>query len=263
MQLSIIVTNYKTPDLLKLCLESIKIAGVNLDYEIIVVDSEAEDETQEMINENFKDQRTDYIAFRKNKGYAKLVNAGLVKARGEYILVLNADLILFGDSLRKMIDFMQSDAKIGMLGPQLLNFNGSVQDSYFRFYRPLTILYRRTFLGRTKSGKTDLERFLMKDYNHNSVLDVDWLLGAALLVKASALKQVGPMDERFFLYFEDVDWCRRFHEAGWRVIYYPEAKIHHYHGRTSKKSGGISDIFFNKYTWIHLVSAIKYFWKYR
>jgi len=150
-----------------------------------------------------------------------------------------------------------------LIGPQLLNFNGSVQESCFCFYRPLTILYRRTWLGKTKKGKADLDRFLMKDFDRQTTRPVDWLLGAALMVRASALKQIGPMDERFFLYFEDVDWCRRFQADGWGVVYFPEAKMHHYHGRTSKKSGGIRDIFFNKYTWIHLASAVKYFWKYR
>jgi len=263
MRLSIIVTNYKTPDLLRLCLESIKVAGAGLDYEIIVVDSEADEETEETIKEFFPDQKINWISFKKNQGYAKLVNDGLVRAQGDHTLILNADLILFRDSLRQMIDYLENNPRVGMLGPQLLNFNGTVQNSCFCFYRPMTILYRRTFLGQTKKGKADLLRFLMKDFDRASTSDVDWLLGAALLVRGQALKEVGLMDERFFLYFEDVDWCRRFHEAGWRVVYFPEAKMHHYHGRISKKSGGVSDIFFNKYTWIHLASAAKYFWKYK
>lgn len=263
MLLSIIVTNHQTPELLKLCLESIKMAAAGLDYEIIVVDSEAQDATAEIIGEYICDQHINLISFKKNQGYAKLVNAGLLKARGEYIIILNADLILFSDSLQKMIECLESDSKIGILGPKLLNFNGTVQDSCFRFYRPLTVLYRRTFLGKTKKGKADLDRFLMRDFDRASICDVDWLLGAALMVRSKAFDGVGLMDEKFFLYFEDVDWCRRFARAGWRVVYYPEAKMHHYHGRISKKSGGISDIFFNKYTWIHLASAIKYFWKYR
>ncbi len=263
MLLSIVVTNYKTPDLLRLCLESIKKAGANLDYEIIVVDSEAQEETGEIIKENFSGQDIRLVSFEKNVGYARPVNAGLKEAIGEFVLVLNADMILFTDSLKKMVDYMEKNPKVGLIGPQLLNFNGSVQDSCFRFYRPVTILYRRTFLGKTKEGRTDLAGFLMKDFDRQSARDVDWLLGAALMVRASALKEVGLMDERFFLYFEDVDWCRRFHEAGWSVVYFPEAKMHHYHGRISKKSGGISDIFFNKYTWIHLSSAVKYFWKYK
>ncbi len=178
-------------------------------------------------------------------------------------MILNADLILFKDALWQMIEYLENNPQIGLLGPQLLNFNGSIQDSAYRFYRPLTIIYRRTFLGRTKMGKADLDRFLMKDRDHRVPFDVDWLLGAALMVRRRALEEVGLMDERFFLYFEDVDWCRRYHDAGWRVVYLPAAKMHHYHGRVSKKRNGLGDILFNKYAWIHIASAIKYFLKYK
>ena len=263
MLLSVIVTNYKTSDLLKLCLESIVKAGAGLECEVMIVDSEAEDETREMIKESFPSQNFKWVLFEKNVGYAKLVNAGLSAVHGEFVLILNADMILFEDSLRKMVDFMLANPKVGLLGPQLLNFNGSIQESCFRFYRPLTILYRRTRLAKTKKGQADLARFLMKDFDRQSSRDVEWLLGAALLVRGRALREVGEMDERFFMYFEDVDWCRRFREAGWRVVYFPQAKMHHYHGQISKRSGGLADIFLNKYTWIHLQSAMKYFWKYR
>lgn len=102
----------------------------------------------------------------------------------------------------------------------------------------------------------------MRDYNHQERRDVDWVLGSAFLVRASASKIVGSMDSRFFMYFEDVDWCRRFWQAGFRIVYLPEAKIYHYHLRVSKKTGGLRDLFSNKYTWIHIVSAVKYYWKY-
>ncbi|TSC53351.1 MAG: Uncharacterized protein LiPW39_314 [Parcubacteria group bacterium LiPW_39] len=261
MNLSIIVTNYKTPELLKLCLESVKIAGAGLDYEILVLDSESQEETGEILKEDFPEVK--YFPFKKNTGYARLVNAGLARAGGRYILILNADIILFKDSLQKMVEYLEKNPKVGMLGPQLLNFNGTVQESCFRFHRPMSIVYRRTFLGRTQRGKRELARFAMKDFDRQSIKEVDWILGAALMLKKAAMNQVGPMDERFFLYFEDTDWCRRFWAMGWQVIYFPEAKIHHYHGRLSKKTSGLTDLLVNKYTWIHIASAIKYFLKYR
>ncbi len=262
MRLSIIVTNYKTSDLLKLCLESIKNAGVGLDYEITVVDSEAEEAAQDIINEYFRGQNIDYIPFKKNQGYARLVNAGLAEAEGEYILVLNADMILFKDSLQKMLEYMERNLKIGILGPQLLNFNETIQESCFRYHRILTIPCRRTFIGKLKFGRKELARLLMKDLDHNNISEVDWIMGTALMLRREALAEVGQMDERFFMYFEDTDWCRRFWKAGWKVIYFPYAKMYHYHGRVSKKTGGLLDLFINKYTWIHIASAIKYFWKY-
>lgn len=259
MLLSIIITNYKTPELLKLCLKSIKLAGAGLDYEILVLDSEGQEETEEVLKESFPEIKL--ISFKKNIGYAKLVNAGLSRAGGRYILILNADIILSKDSLQKMVEYLERNPKAGMLGPQLLNFNGTVQESCFRFHRPMTIVYRRTFLGRTKWGKKELARFTMRDFDRQSIKEVDWLLGAALMLKKTAWEQVGPMDERFFLYFEDTDWCRRFWEIGWRVVYFPQSKIYHYHIQASKKGKGILDILISKYTRIHLASAVKYFLK--
>ena len=261
MLLSIIITNYKAPNLLKICLQSIKEAAVNLAPEIIVVDSEAEAETEEMIEQEFSEVK--YYPFNKNVGYARVVNQGLKKANGKYLLILNADIVLEKDCLEKIINYLKMRPAVGMLGPQLLNFDGSVQESCFHFYRPMTLVYRRTFLGKTKKGRAEIHRFLMNDFDKKNIKEVDWLLGAALMISRPALEKVGPMDERFFLYFEDVDWCRRFWENDYKVVYFPEARMHHYHGRGSKKTGGIIDLFFNKYLWIHIASAGKYFWKWR
>jgi len=261
VKLSIIITHYKTPELLKLCLESLKAASFNLPSEILIMDSEAQDETEEMIKSDWPEVK--YFPFNKNTGYAKMVNVGLRQAQGEYLLVLNADILATKDSLEKLVAYLSVNPKIGLLGPQLLNFNGTIQESCFHFHKLLTIIYRRTLLGRSSLGKKELARFAMKDFDKQSVKDVDWLLGAALMLRRQALEKVGLMDERFFLYFEDTDWCRRFLADGWRVVYFPEAQMHHYHGRLSKKTSGVADLFFNKYTWIHIASAIKYFWKWR
>ncbi len=214
-----------------------------------------------MINNDWPEVK--FSLFKKNTGYANIVNVGLQKASGDYLLVLNADIIVEKDSLKKMMEYLSVNQKVGLLGPQLLNFNGTIQESCFRFHRLLTIVYRRTFLGKTGWGKKELDRFEMKDFDHRSIREVDWLLGAAMMLKRQALKEVGFMDERFFLYFEDTDWCLRFWKKGWSVVYFPEAGMHHYHGRLSKKTRGVADLFFNKYTWIHIFSAMKYFWKYR
>jgi GT2 family glycosyltransferase len=259
-KLSIIVTNHKNAELLKLCLDSVKRASENLSREIFVLDAEAEEETEEIMADSFGEIK--YVPFKENTGYSKLVNAGLAEAQGEYILILNGDMVIFPDALEKMLQYMQTHEEVGILAPQLLNFNGTIQESCFRFYKPETILYRRTFLGKTKRGKKDLERFSMKDFDFEESREVDWVLGAALMIRRDALNQVGPMDERFFMYFEDVDWCKRFWNKGWKVVYYPEAKMHHYHGRMSRKSNFMSH-FFNRYAWIHLSSGIKYFLKHK
>ncbi len=258
VEISVIVTHHKTLELLKLFLESLKISLTNLSHEIILADSEAEEETEEFLSSDFPE--IIYLPFKKNIGYAKLVNAGLSRSRGEFLLILNADIILTSDALEKMIEYMKNNPAVGILGPQLLNFNKSFQQSCFRWYKPLTILYRRTALSKTSFGQKDLARFLMKGVDLSKPQIVDWILGAVMLVRRQALLEVGPMDERFFMYFEDVDWCLRFHQKGWQVVYFPEAKMYHYHGKISKASGFFSH-FLNKYFWIHLNSAFKYFLK--
>lgn len=258
---SAVVTHYKTPQILRLCLDSLSESFQKIPGEIIVADSDAQEETGEMIKDSFPQAR--YLPFEGNVGFAKLVNAGLRIAKGEYILILNADMVLAPGSVGRMVEYMQENPRIGILGPQLLDFNGSIQDSCFRFYRPQTIVFRRTWLGKTKKGKEEIARFVMSDFNHKEIKEVDWLQGAALLARKKAVDEVGLMDESFFMYFEDVDWCRRFHAKNWQVAYFPQAQMYHYHGRGSRKAGGIFDLLFNKYAWIHIFSAVKYFWKYR
>jgi len=261
MQLSIVITHHKTPDLLKLCLDSIKVAGQDLDYEVIVLDSEAEEETGEIITDKFPSVK--YRPFKENTGYAKIVNIGIKETRGQYVLVLNADMVVEPTALKQLIDFASANPEVGVIGPQLLNFDGTVQDSCFRWHRLLTIAYRRTWLGQTFFGRKELKRFAMADFDRFSTGPVDWVLGAALFTRRQALEQVGLMDERFFLYFEDTDWCRRFWEKGWQVVYFSGARMHHYHSRVSKKAAGVLDLFINKYTWVHIASALKYFWKWQ
>ncbi|MBI4708859.1 MAG: glycosyltransferase family 2 protein [Candidatus Portnoybacteria bacterium] len=262
MNLSVLVTNYKTPEMLKLCLKSLKEALFNFEsYEVFVLDAESGQDTQFVVKEHFPEFKL--TPFKKNIGFRALVNEGLKISEGGYVLILNSDIIFTKGSIEKMIGYMQANQSIGILGPQLLNFDGSVQESCFRFFGPLTALARRTFFGKTSWGKKLMDKFLMKDFNHQEIRDVDWIMGSAILVRRDAIGEVGPMDERFFMYFEDVDWCRRFWEKGFRVVYYPEARIYHYHLRVSKKYGGMLDIFLNRYLWIHIVSAVKYYLKYK
>ncbi len=259
--LSIIITHYKTPILLKLCIKSIYENIGNLNYEIIIADSESRIEDQEMIKEHFP--KVKFAAFTKNVGYAKIVNAGIKKAQGDYLLILNADIIIQKGSLPKLMDFLKSNPEVGLVGPKLLTFGNQPQNSCFAFPSIGAILARRTFLGRLKWGKKKLDQFLLKNRDLSKATPVDWIQGSAMLVKKSAIKKTGLLDERFFLYLEDADWCRRFWLNGFKIVYLPDAKMSHYYYRISKKWGGALDLVLNKHTRIHIISAIKYFWKYR
>lgn len=260
-QISFIITHYKQQELLVNCVESIKKYVKNFDYEIIVADSETTKDTRDLVKNKFPS--IILSESEKNIGFSKIVNKALGLARGSYIAILNADILLNDSSIEKIFEFLDHNKDVGLVGPALFGIDGSPQNSAFRFYGPLTIAARRTFLGEIPPGKKDIERFLMTGIDlSDKPTPVDWLMGSSLFLTKKALEDVGPLDERYFMYFEDVDWARRFWKNEYRVMYYPRARLTHHHLKSSKKSGGMLDILFNKYTRIHLASAIKYFLKF-
>lgn len=260
MELSIIITSYKNPELLKVCIDSIKKNYAGGDYEIIVADSASSEKTEMMMREDYSEIK--FRPFRNNVGFQHLVKAGLQASLGKYILILNGDIITKKDSIEKLLDFLKNNPAVGIVGPQLLNFNETLQYSCCRFYSPLTIIYRRTLLGKFGFAKKHLDRFLMKDYDHKTPKEVDWLMGSSLMTSRQTIEKIGLMDNRFKMYMEDVDWCRRFWENGFKVVYFPSSQMYHYHGRGSADKSILRSLFLNRLTWIHIGSAIKYFLKY-
>jgi len=270
IDISIIVTSYKNAAVLELCLKSIVDESKKLQKkygltgEAIVVDSEAGEKTRDVAKKYILDNpRITYCPFSQNIGFPKLVNKGLKESRGGYILILNSDIILTEDSLWKMYEYLKAHSKVGILGPKLLNFDGTPQSSAFHFYTPLIILYRRTLLGKTPWGKKKLAEHVIDLSAETEPRPINgWLMGSALMVRRDNLERVGLMDERYFMYFEDVDWSRRFKESGFNIIYFPKVTLFHYHGKQST-TRHFWEALFNKYTAIHIISALKYFWKFR
>lgn len=260
MELSIVVTSYRNPDLLKVCLDSINSCATSVEHELIVADSATQEDMEMMMREEYPNVR--FFSFKENVGFQALIKKGVEQSTGKYILMLNGDIIVTPDSIQKMLDFLRENPAVGMVGPKLLNFNGTLQPSCFRFYKPVTIVYRRTFLGKLSFAKKHLDWFLMKDYNHEIAKEVDWIMGSAVMISREAREKVGLLDPRYFMYMEDVDWCRRFWENGFKVVYLPLAIMHHYHGKGSAKGGVIRSLLLNKYTWIHISSGVKYFKKF-
>ena len=158
---------------------------------------------------------------------------------------------------------MKENPDVGLIGPQLINPGNNIQISCFSDPTIGAILARRTPFGKTKWGKKSLDKFTISDWNRKLMREVDWVQGSAMMIRKEAFKKVGFLDDRFFMYFEDADWCRCLRNNGYKVIYLPDAKMGHAYHRASKKWGLIFDLFFNQYTRFHIVSAIKYFWKYR
>lgn len=259
MDISIVIVNYKSKGLTLNCLKSIREADwSSLEHEIIVVDNNSNDNIGQILSWQFPDVR--FIKNEKNVGMGKGNNSGLKKARGRYVVIMNPDTQAMPETFRRLYEFMEKHRRVGAVGPRQYNPDKTVQHSCFRWHSLLTPVFRRTFLGGWQPGRKDLARFLMNDFDKQSVRQVDWLLGSFIFIRKEALKQAGMFDPRFFLYFEDTDLCRRLWRANWQVIYNPQAEIIHNHNRLSAKTPWYR-FFTNSATRSHVVSWIKYLLK--
>lgn len=261
VDISVVLVHYKTPGLLRQCIESIYKVKPNVSFEIIVVDNNSGDNTPQWIDDDFPE--VVMIANKDNRGFPKAVNQGVRKARGRYILLLNPDITVLEDSMDELFKYMETHKEVGLVGPKLINPNGSLQKSCFKYY-PNTriILYRRTFLGNFNGAQKVLKKFTMDEWDHNEEKEVAWVLGSSMLVRREAIEDIGLMDERFFMYMEDVDWCRRLWQNGWKVMYFPHVKMVHYYARASADNANAFAAFFNKQTRIHIASGVKFLLKY-
>lgn len=257
---SVVIVNYFSGLLTKACIQSIRRTYAENNYEVFVVDNDSKDDSREILTSEIEGVRVKFTG--KNLGYAKAVNIALKETTGEYVILLNPDIIALKDGVSQLIKYMDENKIVGIAAGQLINPNGTTQESGFRFYQPMTILYRRTFFRYLPWAKKHIDRIFMRDVDFSKPQKVDWVLGACMCIRRSALEEVGNMDERFFLYFEDMDWCRRFWEKKWEVWYVPQARFAHYHKRESAQDRGLL-AFLNPVARIHISSGIKYFLKYR
>lgn len=259
-ELSIIIVNYKQKGLVKQCIKGIEQSRISVPYEIIIVDNHSQDGCIEMLKQEFEHVIT--IASEKNGGFAYGNNLGIKKALGKYIMIMNPDVALTEGAIETMVEFLKIHPRCGIVGPRLIHPDGTIQYSCRCFPKTYTPLLRRTILGKISLAQKELRRYLMMDWGHGISKKVDWIFGACIMLKKEALEIVGIFDERFFLYFEDCDLCRRMWQHGFEVWYVAEVELVHYHQRLSDQRRGIFSIF-HKVTRVHIASAIKYFAKYR
>lgn len=250
--LSVIIVNWNVRDLLRRCLHSLLANFPPGQLEIIVVDNASTDGSAEMVRTEFPMVRL--IANPDNRGFTAANNQGLMVARGRCVLLLNPDTEVVGDALVTMAAFADAHPDVGIVGPQLLNPDGSVQSSRRRFPTLLTALFESTWL-QPYAPRRLLEHYYVLDCPDDEVQDVDWVTGAALMARREAVEQVGPLDEGFFMYSEELDWCRRFRETGWRVVYLPTAQVVHHAGKSSEQVEAARHIHFHS-------SKVHYFRKY-
>lgn len=259
IKLSVLIVNYNSGALTATNIQALYQSGLPDKTEIIVVDNNSTDDSVSFLQSDFPE--ITLVANETNRGLAAAVNQAIAQAAGEYYLLLNPDIVALPNAVKNLLAFMDAHLKVGLAGGKLLSPNGELQHSCYRFYAPLTVLYRRTALGHTRFGRAAVDQFLMKDYDHELPRDVDWLMGSCYCLRATAVAEVGGMDERFFLYFEDVDWCRRFWEGNWQVFFVPSAQFSHFHQQSSRQRP-LLGIITNWTTREHIRSALKYFAKY-
>jgi N-acetylglucosaminyl-diphospho-decaprenol L-rhamnosyltransferase len=236
MDLSVIIVNWNVKDLLRACLRSLLADGrtmpvPTLSTEIIVVDNASSDGSAQMVRDEFP--QVHFIASADNLGYAGGNNTGVAAAQGRYLFLLNPDTVVQPGALARLVNSMDAQPHLGAVGPQLLWPDGEVQSSRRRFPTLGSLFWESTLLGQWFPQNPYARRYYYAGLPTDQPQPVDWVVGAALCIRRSAWLQVGPIDEDFFMYFEETDWCRRAAGLGWPVHYLPEAQVIHYEGQSS------------------------------
>lgn len=229
----IIIVNYNSTEYLVKCIESIYHHLDSARINIFVEDNESNN-TIEVVEKKFREvtiQRN-----TKNLGFGAAINKALRKCKAPYVVLLNPDTILPDGSLKKAVEYLSMNNRVGVIGPRIYEHDGSIQGSARRFPTLWTSIFGR------KSPLTKLfpqnpitkREFICFDCVNNEDIDVDWVSGACMIIRRKAIQQISGFDERFFLYWEDTDLCKRIKEAGWRIVYFPKAQIYHSVGKSSE-----------------------------
>lgn len=257
--LSLIIINFKSLAYLERQLHALESLDIKIKYEIIIVENASGDNIKSIL-EKFKNIKL--IISKNNLGYGGGINIGTKYAKGKYVLLLNPDIIPHKDALENMFNFMEKNEDVGILAPKLVYPDGEIQNSCYRFYNIFTPIFRRTKLGATKYGKAEIDRVLMNSFNHQETIETDWILGAAFMMNKDFFNKIGGVDERYFLYYEDMDICRSTWLNGKKVVYFPYATMTHDHQRATAKVKNILLALKNKVVIIHIKSALKFSYKF-
>lgn len=264
--IAITIVNYKMTEDIRQLLESLKkdLYGSQLKVQVVIIDNTPQDGCWLMLKNNFPEVK--YLPQDYNIGFGRAHNIGIKSVEAKYYFILNPD-VQFPEGekvLQRLFDFMETNPKIGLIAPKLLNSDNSLQYSCYRFPTSLIPLLRRSSLGTKSKYKKMVDSYLMKDFDHKKTQPVDWVMGSAMFARGQVLKEMGMFDDQFFMYFEDCDLCRRFWEAHWPVYYVYDIKIIHRHGKGSAKIPGFfKSIIKNPLTRVHIISWLKYCWKWR
>jgi len=228
LDISIVIINWNTKEFLARCLQSLRKAGEDLESEVFVVDNASTDGSAAMVQEKFS--WVQLVENKKNVGFARANNQAIGLSRGGYVLLLNSDTEVHRGGLETLVQFMEVHPQAGGCGPRLLNPDGSLQSSCHPMLTPWREFWRLMFLDRLWHRAT----YVQERWDQETPRRVEVIKGACLLLRRDALNQVGLLDERYFLYTEEMDLCYRLAQAGWELWWVPRAVVRHY-GQASAK----------------------------
>lgn len=233
MDVSIIIVNWNTRDILKQCLKSVYLETCDISFETIVIDNASSDGSCGMVKKEFP--KAILIENSENKGFAAANNQGMAVAKGRYILLLNSDTIIINNAINKIVDFADYQRDAAVFGCRVLNPDMTLQQTCFMFPSVFNMLLSGSYLYKIFPGSRLWGRERMSWWNRNDTRQVDVVTGCFMLTRRRAIEDVGFMDERFFMYGEETDWCYRFREKGWKVLFTPSAQIIHLGGQSTKE----------------------------
>ncbi len=234
MDVSIVVVSWNTCKILRDCLESIYSETKEVQFEVIVVDNASPDNSGEMIRTEFP--QAILLENKKNQGFAAANNQGMAIAKGRYVLLLNSDTVVLGNAIRKTVVFADVHPEAAVVGCRVLNPDHTIQRTCFMFPSICNMILSSTYLYKIFPKSRFFGRERMSWWKRDDVREVDVATGCFMFVRQEPIKQIGLMDERFFVYAEESDWCYRFKESGWKVMFTPCAEIIHLGGQSSKKN---------------------------
>lgn len=231
---SVIIVSWNARNYLLECLDSLSQAVCSYPMEVIIVDNASNDGSPEMVEERYPHVRL--VRNSENLGFAKANNIGIGESHGRYVALVNSDVHILPDCITRLVEYCETSSDVGMVGPRIQGGTGVLQRSCRGFPGVWNILCRALMLDAVFSRSRWCNGYLMRYWPHDDCRDVDILSGCFWLVRRSALDEVGLLDEGFFMYGEDMDWCKRFRKSGWRVVFNPDAEAIHYGGGSSSNA---------------------------
>ena len=244
MELSIIIVNWNTRELLQACLESVETNLRHATAEVIVVDNASSDGSAEMVESLFPGVHL--ICNPQNLGFAAANNQAMKRCTGDYVLLLNSDTVVHGDVLTRSVQYLDENPAVGMMGCKVLNGDGSTQLTCSRFPTFTNLLLQT--LGANRMGGPFFSRYQMLDWDRDDEREVDVVSGCYLMVRSQVIDEIGHLDEAFFCYGEETDWCRRCREAGWELKFAPVGTITHFGSGSTRKLNHERDLMLSEGT---------------